>query len=306
MKRSSSLCGVIGLVLQSHVALSAEDHSAHQQPKPSVVPAPTAPAANGEDHSAHQQHSIPAANEEPTESERRHIPPPPPQRAMRDMSAKEMIELMQMDDSARHGMVLLDQFEWSRNDGNDVLSWDGHAWYGGDYHKLWLKFEGESVDSEQEGRTELLWDRNFSRWWSLQTGVRHDFGEGPSRTWAAFGVQGLAPYWFEIDAAVYVGEQGRTAARFAAEYELLLTQRLILQPEFEVNLYGKDDSRNALGSGLADTQLGLRLRYEIRREFAPYVGVAWSNRYGRTADLARAAGRDSDELQWVMGIRAWF
>ncbi|HWK74365.1 MAG TPA: copper resistance protein B, partial [Povalibacter sp.] len=172
--------------------------------------------------------------------------------------------------------------------------------------KLWLKTEGESVAGDQEGRVELLWDWTFARWWSLQAGVRHDFGEGPSRTWAAFGVQGLAPYWFEVDAALYVGEEGRTAARFSAEYELLLTQRLIFQPQFEFNVYAKDDPRNALGSGLADTQLGLRLRYEIRREFAPYAGVVWSRLYGDTADLARSAGHDADDVQLVIGLRAWF
>lgn len=308
MSRSLVLAGAVALSLCAFTARGAEDpaahqhavedHSAHQQPAP-------------EDHSAHQHHEpMPAAPPSqqagPTESERRHVPPDPPQLEMHDMSAREMIELMQMDDAAGFGRVLLDQLEWTEIDDHDALSWDAQAWYGGDYHKLWLKTEGESVAGDQEGRVELLWDRTFARWWNFQAGVRHDFGEGPSRGWAAFGVQGLAPYWFEVDAALYVGENGRTAARFSAEYELLLTQRLILQPEFELNAYGKDDPRNGLGSGLADTQLGLRLRYEIRREFAPYAGVVWSRLYGQTADLARSAGHDADDLQLVIGLRAWF
>lgn len=263
-------------------------------------------AYGAEDHSAHQHHGSSVPDAGPTESERRHVPPDPPQRQMHDMSAREMVELMQMDDAASFGRMLLEQFEWSRTDDHDVLSWDAQAWYGGDYNKLWLKTEGESVAGDQQGRVELLWDHTFARWWSLQAGARRDFGEGPPRTWAAFGVQGLAPYWFEVDAALYVGEDGRTAARFSTEYELLLTQRLILQPQFEFNLYGKDDPRNGLGSGLADTQLGLRLRYEIRREFAPYAGVVWSRLYGPTADLARTAGHDADDVQLVIGLRAWF
>ena len=169
-----------------------------------------------------------------------------------------------------------------------------------------LKSEGERIAGDLDARSELLWDHVAARWWSLQAGIRHDLGEGPSRTWAAFGVQGLAPYWFEVEATAYVGEQGRTAARFSAEYELLITQRLVLQPRFEVSFFGKSDPRNGIGSGLADTDIDLRLRYEFRREFAPYVGVTWTHSYGTTADLARVSGRDTDDLQVVAGLRVWF
>jgi len=140
----------------------------------------------------------------------------------------------------------------------------------------------------------------------VQGGVAHDFGEGPSRSWATFGVQGLAPYWFEVEALAYVGEQGRTAANVSAEYEMFLTQRLILQPKVELQLYGKDDPANGIGSGFSDAEVGLRLRYEIRREFAPYLGVVWSRKFGETADLAREHGDETDELQFVAGLRAWF
>ena len=332
MSRSIVLASAVALGLSVFAAHGAENHSAHQSgaEDPAAHQQPTPGDHSGhqmqapEDHSAHQQSApedhaayqhhesmpmeLPSQSQQagPTRSERRHVPPDPPQLQMHDMSTREMIELMQMDDDASFGQVRLDRLEWTEVDDHDALSWDAQAWYGGDYDKLWLKTEGASVAGDQEGRAELLWDHTFARWWSLQAGMRHDFGEGPSRTWAAFGVQGLAPYWFEVDAALYVGEEGRTAARFSAEYELLLTQRLILQPQFEFNVYAKDDPRNALGSGLADTQLGLRLRYEIRREFAPYAGVVWSRLYGDTADLARSAGHDADDVQLVIGLRAWF
>ena len=241
-----------------------------------------------------------------TESELRHVPPLPPENPLEDVSKERMIELMQMEDTAPVGMVLVDQLEWREIDDADAILWDGWAWYGNDYDKAWFKTEGERIDGEYEGRTELLWDRIVSRWWSLQAGVRHDFSEGPSRTWAAFGVQGLAPHWFEVEATLYVGEEGRIAARAAVEYDLLLTQRLILQPEIEFNVYGKDDPANGIGSGFSDIEAALRLRYEIRREFAPYIGVAWTRFYGATADLARAAGEDEEDVQIIVGLRVWF
>ena len=215
---------------------------------------------------------------------------------------------MDMLDDSRQGMLLLDQLEYvhSRDGGNAAVI-DGRAWYGGDIDKLWLKFEGEHADGRlQDLRTEALWDHAVSTYWDTQLGVRHDFGIGPGRTWAAFGIQGLAPYWFETEATFYVGQGGRTAARVQAEYEVLLTQRLILQPRAEVNFYGKDDPARGIGSGLSDAEVGLRLRYEIRREFAPYVGIVWSQRFGKTADFTRAQGEHADDLQFVAGLRVWF
>jgi copper resistance protein B len=225
---------------------------------------------------------------------------------MEDMSKERMIELMQMEDDAPFSMVLLDQLEWREINDNDAQVWELQAWYGTDYNKLWFETEGERVDGEEEGRVELMWDRIFTRWWSVQTGIRQDFGEGPSRTWLDLGIQGLAPYFSEFDAALYVGEQGRTAARVSIEYDMLITQRLILQPELEFELYGKNDPENGIGSGLSDAEVGLRLRYEIRREFAPYIGLHWERKFGRTADLARAHGEDDSDLLFVAGLRAWF
>lgn len=279
----------VAAVWGAQLTLAAEDHSAHHMP----VPDP------------HAQHSA-APADQPTESEARHVPPDPPQHLMRDMSEQEMTELMDMDDTSAFGMVRFDQLEWRKIDNVDALGWDAQAWYGNDYDKVWIKTEGERLRGEVEASSELLWDRVFARWWNVQAGVRHDVGEGPSRTWAAFGIHGVAPYRFEVEATAYVGEQGRTALRFSGDYEGLLTQRLILQPKLEFNLYGKDDAANGIGAGVSDSEFGVRLRYEFRREVAPYVGLAWIRSYGNTADLARAAGRDTSEMQWLAGIRFWF
>jgi copper resistance protein B len=215
---------------------------------------------------------------------------------------------MAMSDHSRQGMLLIDQLEYAHdNHGNNAVFLDGQFWYGEDFNKLWVKAEGEYAKGKLEDmRTEALWSHAVSSYWNTQLGVREDFGEGPNRTWAAFGVQGLAPYWFDTEATVYVGQSGRTAARFQFEYEELITQRLVLQPKFEVNLYGKDDPERGIGSGLSDAELGVRLRYEFRREFAPYIGVVWRQRFGRTADLYRAQGEPASDLQFVAGFHFWF
>ena len=187
-----------------------------------------------------------------------------------DMSYQTMSALMGMDDTAAIGKVMLDQLELEGGSGGTVLAWDGQAWYGGDYNKVWFKTEGSPDPSNQDtSRNELLWDHALTRWWDLQTGVRYDLGQGPARGWAAVGIEGLAAYWFDVEATLYAGQAGRTAARFRVEHDLLITQRLIVQPEVETNLYGKTDAARELGSGLSDMQLGLRVRYEIRRELAP-------------------------------------
>jgi copper resistance protein B len=241
------------------------------------------------------------------QSEREHVPPDPPKQEVKPMTYRQMAAMMTMDDRAPFGKVILDRIEWRDASGGSLLDWDGSAWYGGDYNKLWFKSEGERRNGTTEDvRNELLWDRVFSRWWSVQAGIRQDSGEGPSRTWAAFGVQGLAHYFFQVEATAYVGDGGRTSARVSGEYDMLITQRLILQPEAEINLYGKDDPERGIGSGVSDLEVALRLRYEIRREFAPYVGLVWSRRFGRSADLARTAGDDPNDLQLLAGLRAWF
>ncbi|MGN2251879.1 copper resistance protein B [Frateuria sp. GZRe12] len=214
---------------------------------------------------------------------------------------------MAMEGNARYGMLLVDQLEaFHGRDGNGQ-QWDIEGWYGNDYDKLWLRTEGERRSGRLEDASgEVLWSHAVAAFWNTQLGLRTDAGEGPDRSWAAFGLQGLAPYWFELEATGYVGPAGRTAARFRAEYELMFTQRLVLQPELEANVYGKADPARGLGRGLTDMSLGLRLRYEFHRQFAPYVGVVWTRRFGGTADLARQRGQDRLDRQWVAGVRIWF
>ncbi len=250
---------------------------------------------------------LPCRGAQPPQGESGTVPLAPPTEMMPNMSNTEMAALMAMDDSAAVGKVMLDQLELEGDSGRTTAAWDGQAWYGTDYNKVWFKSEGSPNPSDHpESRNELLWDRIIARWWSLQSGVRYDLGQGPARAWAALGLEGLAPYRFDVEAALYVGDEGRTAARFRAERNLLITQRLILQAEFESDLYGKADPARQIGSGLSDFQLGLRARYEIRRKFAPYVGIAWRRDVGATAQYARGSGVGPSALQWVAGLHIWF
>lgn len=215
-------------------------------------------------------------------------------------------ELRMGDEQAFHS-ILFDRLEAARTRGRTTGQYDLLARFGRDYDRAVLKAEGEVYGGRfEEARTELLWGHAVAVYWDTQLGVRYDSGVGPNRSWLAFGVQGLAPYWFEIDATAYVGDEGRTALRVEAEYELLLTQKLILQPRVEANLYGKRDAARGLGTGLSDLTAGLRLRYELRREFAPYVGIERAHKYGGTADAARAAGDDPRETRIVVGLRFWY
>ena len=205
------------------------------------------------------------------------------------------------------GKVIIDQLEVRDADEHNPLVLDGQGWVGKDLQKLWFKAEVERADSEtEEAEIQALYSQAIAPFWDVQVGLRQDFQPTPSRSWAVIGLQGLAPYFFEIDTALFIGESGRTALRLDAEYELLFTQRLILTPEIEVNFYGQNDADLGIGSGLSDIEAGLRLRYEIRREFAPYIGVNWNKSFGNSADFARSAGKKTDDLQWVIGVRAWF
>lgn len=236
-----------------------------------------------------------------------HVPPPPPQHALPPMEGHAMNDMMQMNDNALLGMFKADRLEGQGGDGAHANEWEAEGWLGNDADKLWFKTEGERErDGTRDARLELLWDRPYASFWDWQLGVRDDFGRGPSRQWAAFGVQGLAPYWFELQATAYLGPDGRTAVRMEASYELLFTQRLILTPDLEANAYGKGDPRRGIGSGLSDLQFGLRLRYEFNRHVAPYVGIERSWRLGNTADASRALGEPADDTRWVAGVRIWF
>ncbi|HEX7324131.1 MAG TPA: copper resistance protein B [Rhodanobacteraceae bacterium] len=204
-------------------------------------------------------------------------------------------------------MVLIDRLEYFDGRNGNGVALDAQGWYGTDTNKLWIKAEGDiEAGRLQNLRFEALWDRPVSIYWDTQLGVRHDFGIGPGRTWAAFGIEGLAPYFFDVEATFYVGQGGRTAFRFEAAYDMRITQRWILQPRLEVDLYGKNDPQRGIGSGLSSADAGLRLRYEVTRKFAPYIGVTFDRSFGRTADFARKAGDAAFDPHLVAGLHFWF
>lgn len=214
---------------------------------------------------------------------------------------------LRMADEHNFGALLIDRLERVYTDNGDSTAYDAQAWFGRDYDRLVLKAEGDVARGRlQDARTEALWGHAVATFWDTQLGARWDSGVGPDRGWLAFGIQGLAPYWFNVDATAYAGNGGRTALRLGAEYEMLLTQKLILQPRVEMNLYGKQDTAREIGSGLSDATAGLRLRYEFTRQIAPYVGVEWARKFGGTADFVRAAGEDTQNTQLVAGLRFWF
>jgi copper resistance protein B len=202
--------------------------------------------------------------------------------------------------------ILGDRLEY--NESAESTVYDLQAWYGTTYDRFVVKAEGDIADGTlEESATDLLWGHALNAYFDTQLGIRFDqYDEGENRQWLALGIQGLAPYWFELDATAYIGDNGRTALTFEAEYELLLTQRLVLQPRAELSLYGKDDPENGLGKGLSDLALGLRLRYEFTRQFSPYVGVEWTDSYGNTADYRQASGQAVSDTQLVAGLRFWF
>lgn len=205
-----------------------------------------------------------------------------------------------------NSLVLFEQLEW-RNAAQDTLAWDVKSWVGHDVDRLWVRTEGDAEDGGvQEAQVHALYGRAISRWWDLVAGVRQDWRPGPAQTWAAVGIQGLAPYFFDVEATAYVGGGGRTHLRVETSYDLLLTNRLIAQPLFEFEIAGKSDPRRGVGAGLTVGEASLRLRYEGRREFAPYLGVLWRRTFFGTADLARRDGREVGGVSVTAGARVWF
>ncbi|MBT8077882.1 MAG: copper resistance protein B [Gammaproteobacteria bacterium] len=195
---------------------------------------------------------------------------------------------------------LADRVEVS--DGEGDYLWDVQGWAGGDYHRLWLKSEGDRHEAELQ----LLYSRAVSPFFDLQLGIRHDLDPRPSRSHAVVGLQGLAPHWFEVDAALFLSDEGVLSARLEAEYDLRLTQRLILQPRAETEAGFGDDDELGLGRGVRQLDLSLRLRYEIRRKLAPYLGFGWRRAFGDTADFLELDGEDSSGYFAVAGLRFWF
>ena len=261
----------------------------HQHPTP---PAPATPPP-AEDHSAH----LPAAVALP--------PSVPPLTDADRVAAFPDVIGHSVHDSAINYFVLFDQLEW-QGGGNGGIDWDNRGWVGKDRHRFWFRTEGESDDGRlTKAHGSALYGRAVSRWWDVVVGVHQDLRPGAARTWAAIGVQGLAPYFFEVQATAYLGAAGRTHLRVETEYELLVTNRLILQPLVELDIDGKADPARRLGAGLTSVETGLRVRYEFRREVAPYLGVTWQRKFFGTADQARAAGEAVSRAQLVVGLRLW-
>lgn len=216
-------------------------------------------------------------------------------------------------DNQTFSFVRIDQLEIRTVDGPTTLNWDANGWVGGDIRRFWFKTEGDvslSANTGGEAEVQALYGQLVAPFWDFQAGLRYDrlYGPGPDqgRAFAVVGIQGLAPYLFEVDAALFISEDGDVSARLTGEYELLLTQRLILTPEAEINLAAQRVENFGVGSGLNDIELGLRLRYEISRKFAPYVGINWQRKFFETADLAREEGESVGDFSVLAGVRLLF
>jgi len=217
----------------------------------------------------------------------------------------------QVHDSQVYTFVLIDQLEFRSGDA-DPVRWDAEGWIGGDWNKLWFKSEGEQRTATGGGEAEVqaLFSRLITPFWDFQVGLRVDGEYGGEvdrmRGLLAVGIEGLAPYWFDVEAALFVSHTGDISLRATSSYDLLITQRLIFQPRVEVNAAVQEVPEFGIGSGLNDFDLGWRLRYELRREFAPYVGISWGRQVGGTATLARAEGGQVSDFSLVGGLRVWF
>lgn len=204
--------------------------------------------------------------------------------------------------------IMFNLAEVQIHDGRDGYRWDGEGWFGGDINRLVVKTEGEGSFGDRIGDAEVqaLYSRAISPYFNLQAGVRQDIRPTPSRSYAALGIEGLAPYWFKVEAHAFLSTKGDLLGRLTGSYDQRITQRVILQPRAELNLAAQDVRETGIGAGLSDVELGLRLRYEVAREFAPYVGVSYQSKVGRTADLARAIGDKPSSTSLVVGVRTWF
>lgn len=210
---------------------------------------------------------------------------------------------------ATNVFVQADRFEYQSNDGSGLFLWEGQGWIGGDYNRFWMKTEGEYLGETgelEEAEVQALYSRAVSPYFDFQAGVRQDLQPGSRRTFGVIGTQGLAPYWFEVDAALFISHDGDVSARFEAEYDFRFTQRLILQPRAELNFAFQEVEELEIGSGLNTAELGARLRYEFKREVAPYVGVSWVRAAGGTAAFIRQGGESPSTLSVVVGLRLWF
>lgn len=278
------------------------------------------PAAQPKAADPHAGHAVPGmAMPEPAGTRGTALPasnaplPPPPTADAADgiYGSSAMAEarrvLREEHGGGTFSQLLFNLAEYQVREGRDGFLWDGEFWWGGDIDRLVLKSEGEGAfgDGVEDAEVEALWSRALDPYWNFQAGVRYDFKPNPSRTYATIGIEGLAPYWFEVEGALFLSDKGDLLGRLEGYYDQRITQRLILQPRAELNFAAQDVPETGIGSGLSDVELGLRLRYEFAREFAPYVGVSYE-RKGDTARFARAEGDDRESTSFVAGVRLWF
>ena len=311
-----------GHAMPATPAQAADPHAGHTMPaKPEPAPNPhaghAAPAQPADPHAGHAMPASPGAAPAMTGAQ---LPvgdapaPPPPTDHLADAvygrtSMDRARDVLRVEHGgARLPKTMIDMLEVRPDQGPDGYAWEGEFRYGRDINRLVVKSEGEGAFGErlEEAEVQALYSRAIGPYFDLQAGVRQDFQPRPRRTYAAIGFEGLAPYWFEVEGALFLSNKGDVSARFEGSYDLRFTQRLILEPRVEVNLEAQDVPELGVGAGLSEAEVGLRLRYEIRREFAPYVGVHYARTFGDTADFARAVGEERDDLRVVLGVRAWF
>ena len=241
-------------------------------------------------------------------------PPPPPMDHYADRyfpaaaMARARAAMMREGGAQTSYRIMVNLAEYQARAGRDGYRWDAEAWFGGDINRLTVKTEGDGVRGGGVGAAEVqaLYSRAVGPYFDMQAGVRHDFARGRPTTYATIGFEGLAPYWFEVEGAAFVSDRGDLLARVEGYYDQRITQRLILQPRVELDLAAQDVAATRIGSGLSSAELGLRLRYEVARRFAPYVGISWERETGRTARYARQDGERPDTTSFVAGVRMWF
>lgn len=310
-------------------AVTRPPHPVQQPPGPAETSSPADPHAAHAGHADMSPHAQPphlpgghvhhapgdilaghdsAPGAQPPEAGTQPVEPiPPPTAADRAAAFPVLHGNHHAHGNSFNSLGRFNRFEGWDADPGSGQAWEGSAWMGGDTQRLWLRTEGEREHgSTATADLEVLYGRSIGPWWDLVGGVRHDFAPGTSQNWAAFGVQGMAPYKFEVSATAYLGEQGHSAFVAEVEYELPLTNRLILQPLVELDVRGQDDDARGIGSGLSSVEAGLRLRYEINRRFAPYLGLVHERTFGDTADHRLDEGEATRETRWVAGVRWWF
>ena len=280
------------------------DHSAHQMDHGAVDHGQT-----DQDEAEHAGHDAVGTDAKPGNA-----PPPPIDHGRASdryfgaaaMAAAEAT-MMRAHGSSTYGKLTFDLAEYRFRNGRDGYHWEAEGWIG-DLDRFVIKSKGGGVFNEglEHGEVQALYAKALDPWWNLQAGVRQDLAPGPVRTHATVGIEGRAPYQFEVQAAAFLSHKGEVTARVEGSYDQRITQRLILQPRAEIDFSAQDIADYHLGSGVTSAELALRLRYEIRREFAPYIGVAWTWLAGGTADIARAEGHDPSERSLVAGVRIWF